>query len=506
MNNNNVFERIVGQQIILVDDWIPEPEDFVFKQVKGAIVLPVSSFYNINDDTSRNLDYFVLSTKRCYNSDDVRNHFIHYMNYFEKFYDTDHELVMIYSKLKFLMDYEPSYSLDAFEYDLKQYILSGIIFHKIRRMNIDNFQLNLSYRNNKNPGLQYTDKHGAILMEISLLMVLLIPLLTHYIYVKKIDSSKIKYFLLKIFENIFNIYETDIINKLYETAISTVSKNRDAHPILWNMQNIRSRNTTTHSMMTVANIILQIMPKYAYNQHIIHFNYKSILKNLSYQVIDIMYEFSLISLSSYKRDEDNNSEFDKFEAHLTKQDESLYIQNKVNCKETMKAIEMQYGPYDPNEIEFYRKELSKDGRHVINNFQMNLVFSLFYKYFGDPVSIKAINQTDYIKLIISARRALEACNMVILPYIVSGKMVRLVNRTNINKKELTKLKASKYYPLIQDKYRNEKIEKTILSMIATILSSKIQIIDPYDAELNGKLIEVIPEYICEEILLYINLV
>ena len=66
----------------------------------------------------------------------------------------------------------------------------------------------------------------------------------------------------------------------------------------------------------------------------------------------------------------------KFESQLTKQDEGLYLQNKVNCEETMKMIELIYGPFSEDEINFYIKRLSKDGDFTINQFQESLVFNL----------------------------------------------------------------------------------------------------------------------------------
>ena len=96
--------------------------------------------------------------------------------------------------------------------------------------------------------------------------------------------------------------------------------------------------------------------------------------------------------------------------------------------------------------------------------------------------------------------------MVLLPYILSSKVIRLASRKSINKKELTKLESSPLWAQIQNKYRNDKIEKHILSIIAIILSSEFEIIDPEDLELNGQRISVIPELICEEVLMYISLV
>lgn len=121
-------------------------------------------------------------------------------------------------------------------------------------------------------------------------------------------------------------------------------------------------------------------------------------------------------------------------------------------------------------------------------------------------TINAINLEDYIKLIIAARRILETSGMVMLPYIVSSKIVRLATRKNVNKKELTKLESSPLWDMIKNKYKNEKIEKHILGLIAVILSSEFEIIDPDDKELDGQKITVIPELICEEILMYISLV
>lgn len=482
--------------------WIPDLSDLIYRHVKGAIILPVSQFYNIN---SSSLDCFVVSTKRCYNSDEVRSHCCSYLNYFEHFFDPEHTLVMTYYRLKYLIDYVPDYTEADFIRDLQMYILGPEIRGKAREMNSYNYSLSLVYRNNNNPGLQYNDMHGRIFMEISLLMNMCIPLLTHFVYTKKIID--VSMFLLKVFDQIFSLYDSvDVYNKIYETSISNVKKSKDENPILWDMQNIRGMNATTHSIVMVNNIILQIMPKYTYDKNIILFNYSSIMKNLGYQVVDISYEFAYVSLSSSKTDEDNNSEFDRFESRLIKKDEALYLQNKVNCEDTMRKIELIYGPFDPEEISFYRKRLTNDSGSIISNFQKDLIFNLFYQYFADPVSIKSINSTQYIELILAARKILEINGMVILPYIISGKVTKLITRKTVNKKELTKLESSPYYASIIDKYKNDKIIKYILSIIAIMLSSEFSIIDYYDKSLDGKKIDVIPEFIIEEVLLYVQLI
>ncbi len=172
----------------------------------------------------------------------------------------------------------------------------------------------------------------------------------------------------------------------------------------------------------------------------------------------------------------------------------------------MKMIELVYGPFSEDEINFYIKKLSKDGSFTINSFQESLVFNLYYKYFGDTISIKAINQRDYIKLIIAAKKILESNRLIIMPYIVSSKVKRLITRKSVNKKELSKLQSSPFYKLVLDKYKNPKIENQILSMIAGILSSEFEIIDFYDDELDGKLVETNIDLLLEEVLMYILLI
>lgn len=496
-----VMQKIEKEKFIYVDEWEPNEEDMLFKHTKGAVILPVSQYYNVPDKES--LDYFII-TKKSHNSPEMREHCTKYLNYFTKYYDKDKELFSVYCQIKYLIDLEDdSYNKDAFFYDIDKYLLSYSMMYKIILMNRDNYTLSLNYKNKTDPSLQYNNKHGSMMMKISLIMNILIPLIGHFAYKRKLPVNT---FILEVFDKIIYMYdEVNLYNKLYETSNSNILRSTKEHPI-WNKQDIRGKNTTTHTLDSVNNIILNMIPKYLYNGNLVALNFASISKSIKYQITDIGYEFDFIPLSSSKRDEDNNSEFDKFESYLTKQDEALYLQNKVNCESTMKYLENIYGPFSNDEIQFYINKLSRDGKEIINDFQKELIFNLFYKFFGDPMSIKAINSNDYVKLIIIAKKILQANNMVILPYLISSKINRLVSRKTINKKELSKLERSPYYVYIMNKYKSEKIKKKILSIIATMLSSEFEIIDFNDEELDGKTAEVIPEIIAEEIFMYISLI
>lgn len=486
----------------LVDDWIAEEGDKIFTSCKGAFIAPISTYYGIDkDDEAAEIDYFMLSSKkRCYTSPKMQEHLCQYLNYFERYYDKEKELLMIYCHLKPLIDYEPLYDKEQFLYDIRKYILSSSILFKVKQMDDDNYHINLTYKNN-NSSICYSNKHAKILMKISLLINMIIPLIGHFMYVRNIASDNNT--ILEVYDYLLDIFDhVDIYSKLYETTITNVNNSYKRNVGLWEQQDIRSKNITTHSLYCIENILLNVLPKYVYNENIINYNFSSIDCNNEYQVTGISWEYSFIPLSSSNRDDDNNSEFDKFESLLARQDEALLIHNKVNCEQTMKQIEYMFGPFEDEEIAFYLNELGGE-KHP---FQQYLIFNIFYKFFGVPISIKAINIIDYIKLMISAKRLLESYQLRLMPDIISSKIVKFVKKKSINKKELTKFINSTQYELIKDKYRDENIRNSIFSIIATIIASSFKVIDYNDKDYNGTILDCISNIITEEVGILINLI
>lgn len=199
----------------------------------------------------------------------------------------------------------------------------------------------------------------------------------------------------------------------------------------------------------------------------------------------------------------------RYEARLNKKDEALALQNKVAAEQTVKKIEALYGPFSNEEIEHYRKKLTKDGAPVINPLQGQLIGYLYDKDFGDPVTLNAIkNQTEYIKLMIAGKRILSRSGMVILPYIISSKVLRTASRKLIPKRDMIRMENSDLYSQIKQKYNNEKIEQKIKEFIGIIISSSFEIID-WDEKTNaptrwdGEIVPMINDIINEELMLFI---
>lgn len=522
-----LFELIKEGNIFCpIDNWIAKESESIFKHTKNAIILPVSEFYSV--DKSIAFDSFIMLSKRCYNSFKVRNHICQYLNYFEKFYDKDHELLLYYYRMKYMIDFGITdkngnsypYTLESFFHDIKKYILSDSIYNKVWNLIQDNYTLDLQYSNKNNRGLQYTNKHAMYFLEISFFQNILIPILSHYIYKNKIIGNQIDDIIIEVYNWLFNQYldekvmsrrnlqPADMFNKLYETVNTIMNSDYKRNNLLWKICEIRGMNPVINSLNTINMLIIQCMPKYVFNDNLIKYNISSVKNDIEHNVSDIGYEYDFKSLSSSKRDgEDNSSQFDKFEAHLMKIDEGLVLQNDYRAKKTMAMIRAKYAPIEQDEIDFYRHELIKNdaGRTIINKFQQKLINYCFYSCFGDTVSTNSINSEDYIVLMIAAKRKLQNSGMIILPYIISGNVIKICSRTSLCKKEMMKLEESEYYQSILLKYNNDdKMIKQILSLISTILSSDFSIIDYNDKELNGKKLVILSDYLIDEVLCFIN--
>lgn len=526
-----IIEVVLSRGVIPIDKWVPENEDEKIYKIGKRTIQCNECTKLLGLEPDSDMSYFIMSAKRGYNSrTQLRNgkisigfkdHCTSYLNYFEKFYDVEHELPIVQGQMKYCIDYmdNDKYTEDVFINDLVRCIISydkcanPDLHYKVRKLVEDNYAIELEYSNSKDPSLEYTEEHAKLLLEISFLQNCMIPLLVHFAWVNQYDNQTITRMLLRCYDILLNetkkYYGIDIASKLYETSMTNAKKSANSNKILWDMQSIRSRDISTHSMNTVEDLIIQVFPKYVFNRNVICFNYNAINKEINNKVLDAQYEYQLASVSSSDRDEDDNSEADKFEAHISKLDESLLLQSNVNCEYTMKKIINKYGPFDEGEIWFYMGELSKGNKPIKNSFQFNLVMYPFYKEFKDINAARLISNINYIICMIAVKRMLISNGQSLLPYIISGRAERLVSRKTVNKKIMQRIMISENYPKVENKYNNRKIqEENIFKLISQILSSKFVNIDYYHREYNGIPINVqyTPEKLCEEILQYILII
>ena len=157
----NVFIDLgEAQPFVYVDDWVPQPEDFIFTTSKGLIELnDIARIYGLEDHHP--IAFYSMASKKCYNGATVvkpngdvsigfRDHCIHYLNYFEKFYDTEHTVVNILAQLKYLIEYHEGYNEDMLVADIQRYFISKdsnpVLHYDIHRFVRDNYNIHLTYK------------------------------------------------------------------------------------------------------------------------------------------------------------------------------------------------------------------------------------------------------------------------------------------------------------------------------------------------------------------------
>lgn len=534
MESLEVFRRVERPAFVHIDEWRAcNDEDRIFTEIKGAIIAPMYKFFR-NVKPGNSIDYFYMNVRGCYNSDTgldkdgntkygFREHLVNYLNYFEKYYDTDHQLLKIYAYFKTYIDgiyqfngsYIP-YDINTFMNDLYKYIISDeanpILHYNLRRMNRDNYiMMTSAKKDTRNPCLEYKDIHAELLMLASLYQKFMIPLVSHFMYVNKTPSTEIRVVLLQAFDKIYAMimhkYGVNLYAKLYETIMANIGKSSTRDRDLWEMQATRGINPDIHGINTLESVIMNAIPKYVYTKSVVCFNFNIITKEIKYKITDIAFEYKLSPVFSSIRDEDNNSQTDKFESHMIKQNEALSIQYKVNSSTTMKKIAQMYGPFPPDEIAFYRKTLTAGGKTVKSVFQQYLLNYIFMKEFGDVESIRYVNNDEYIMLMIAAKKILKNYGIFILADIIGGRCERIISRKSINKAMMIRMKMSENYNLVLEKYKSEEIiEQTLFGFAAQAMASEFSYIDYYNPHIHGKRIEVNKDVICEEFLKYALLI
>ena len=297
-----VIKRI-KKEFIPIYKWRAEPEDMIFKHTTGYVIAPIRDTLNI-EDGKESIDYFCVATKKAYNSikedeSGIRQRVVHYLNYFLKYYDKDKEILMIYAKLKYLIDCVDVYSEEEFINDLRVNMFSGSMMQKITYLNSDNYCINIDFKAKDKKNLLYTPEHVYSMLKMSTMMLLCIPLVTHYAKRKKIP--KVDGFIRDVFNMIISLFldKFDLESKLYESCTSNISRNIKDNPI-WDNQDIRGINPTTHALDSIDTIIINIMPKYSYDpdKNPVMLNLASIKQSIKYKVTNIGYQYDYIEYIS----------------------------------------------------------------------------------------------------------------------------------------------------------------------------------------------------------------
>ena len=493
---------MADKDFIKVDEWVPSAIDNIVAYDGKLIIIPFNKLFNKQD--SDVLNTFIIK-KESY----VKRlpDLCQYNNYFIKYYDNDKELLMAYFKLKFLIDNKTSnIGIGAFIKFIYNILLSDSMVNKIVQMVEDNYYIELTSEPGKtyNESLEFTTEHAKVMMQISMAMKLMVPVMFHYL--NTYNLIKNRQYIFRFYEGLFDIFggeEIDIYNKLWISIYSKVNVNHVRNKIIWEQREIYGTDPLTHMVDLLKDkIISETMFKYTFDKNIISFNYVVLERQLRFFIIE-PYKTNRIELSA-KKDITGLSGLDKLEMNSTKLDESTVILSAINIKKTIKRIKKSmHIDISKEEIEFYKNNLR------ITKFQSQLIFYYYAKYFGGYRDINLLNRTQYLKLLIILKKRLQYQKFVYLPQILSANIEnRLNSRTIRNDKFLTKIESSSIYKsIVNDKYSMlTDLNKSdlIINLLSTILNTTFTIVDYEHPDMTGKIIEVDQDAVSDEFLNFLN--
>lgn len=476
---------------------IPNVEDYIynhygpyFKLVsKSALELPFDKLFK--NKKFKKLNTFVIKPKQAY----YMNHELiyPYVNYFIKYFDKDDELLVSYLKIKFMIDRKKKYGYDTFRDDVYSLLLSDSMVDKIKTMVSHNYAIDLSAKKDyKHKSIQFLNEHGVIILEASMALKIMIPLVTHYIHVNGIGNTD--KFLGMMFSDVFSYFErgNNMQNKIYEFVLSKLKKTQSRDKGHWNKVEVFGKDMDSETSEVAEKINTDILYKCHFKGNIAAFFTRVVTKNTMWMLKE-NFKRNLHQINTVKED-DGLSDLDKIEMNMSKMDESFIAMGELNVKHIIKKLKIKYGieKFDKDELEFYMENVH------LNKLQEDLFNQIFGKYFGSIRDMYAVDKKRFAKLVVIFKTMMAKHGFKILQHIIIGDMQINPNVRKLTKKETTDIINSGTYKFILKKYSytlNLIIDnKLFRETLTQLLNSNVKMID-YNKEVNGKKLKIKDNFI-----------
>lgn len=502
-------------EFILVDKWNPSEDDIILKATGQMIridfnkiieaeipedfkcfIIKKISYSNWMGDFQKRKDEIIPIKGGC-----------HYVNYFIKFYDNEHgELLDAYLKLKFLIDENGKrMKAKAMRKAIYRIMFTESMQAKIKKMTEDNWILDLTPDPKKKypEQLKFNNDHAKILMNISISIKMMIPVVMHYLNVTGLydeDSNNITPFYLDLFELFSD--EIDIYNKLWITVASKVNRSLSEDSTMWSKHEMfdREEHSYIHELLHM-NIIRDAIFRYVFESSLLSFNSAIV----EYQLTFMMQTKFAVTLINVDNTGTSNAEglsgIDKIELNSFKVDEGNIILTKMNTESNIKKLKkaMKYKDFD-NAVNYYK------AHHNISPIHIQIINIYASKVGCRDLSI--LNRTQYIQMMTIIKRMLQMRGFEYLPQILSAN-IKVNKRIIRNKKFISSIETSSVYRNIMNEKYSALVElgkeSIITNMMSTVVSSAYEIVDYDNPDMLGTELEINSTELLSEFLNYLSL-
>ena len=467
----------VREGVIPVDEWEEKPEDRIVTYAGKSIIIPFDKlFHQLHADE---LNVFYVSYKDSY----VKkfDQITHYINYFLKFYDADHELILNYLHCKFMIDHKMTKpSRKAVISMMYKYFVTPSMYTKVQTMVNDNYRIDLAQ--NKEDGheylesLEFTNRHAKIFILISTFIKMFIPLVMHYIstIAGKPEVKKLILYYRPLFDLTREIEDVNLYAKLQHWIQVKVNFNESRNPTICAKYEATCVDSVSYAEELLdKNLIVDNVFKYIFNKSIISFNSVILKTQLEYRCIK-NFGINMQEISTEK-DNEGLSYLDKLEMDMVKIDENNILLSRVSIKDNLKRIKKQLKiKIKKKEREFYIANMK------ISTIAKSLVFYYYAKAFGGFSDLNHITIKKYVDLMLLMKRQMQANGYVYLPQIISAnvlgksnnRLTHSIKRIERNERTATYQNLQKEkYPSLRVKTEDKKQKNPIHSLLRQIEST-----------------------------------
>ena len=350
-----------------------------------------------------------------------------------------------------------------------------------------------------NDQLVISDYQAKILIKIAYADRILIPLISQYFIYNKSEfpnkTSSVVYddeeeaedlvfneinqlIFEHIFESVSGQEKDNLLQKLYKLCYSRVILTSQNSKKFWNVAKNDGITKESASFEIYSKLISNSIPKIKLNKNLNLVNFLStIIRNqimflfsnkfkTHYQIINP----STTDGSLFESNDDNMTELEKLENHLSRTNEGSLVLHKLSTNEVISKLD------EILDVPCSATEINNSLAYVHSNpIQERIVSLLTYKYFKSTENIKTLNIYEYSKVLLCCAKYLEQRKYILLPKLLLSKCIKQKDRNAITGNKIkSQIESTKRYSeLLNNKYKDFKadIERNIQSIIATIYNS-----------------------------------
>lgn len=486
-----------------LNEWNPEPEDVIFELCPGAnrIRASLDKCTNlIGNNQMFKEKMMLLSTFSI-----KQKHYMERMsditkviNYFIKFYDDDDEYLTALISLKFHIDAEHCTTVQAYQELLLHTMITETMTAKIRKMIDDLYCINIetekssSYKST--PKLTNADAKNILLL--SYYFRLILPITIHWFNLPTtigVENGKnyIQTFVCifisvtrKIGEDTENVYI--LIKQLIKHRIE---KKYNTDAVIHEKKKEKNGATDVSYCNELSDEILLVKSLYKidYSQSVVSYIDGIIRQNyMQYNIEN--FKFKTVGISAEEITKDNDDGFSHLEAIEMKTYRVNDINNIIesaNIDDALSKINIQFSmPIPDKTIEFYQ-----DNIKTINPLAKYFMTAFYQKFFHESTFVDLIDKRTSVRLLVIMKIFLTLKGFIIIPQILTAKMVIEKENAIKNRKFNEKFENCALNNEVMENmfsYISQIVGKDdiIKKYVSTIINSTFTLVDE-DPDVNG---------------------